>query len=68
MDPGGKKITYLQCQTCGEIYKIPYQVADDRLYVEANCPNCGVVTSLNLGSEKEDLYYYLNENFDCRYY
>ena len=69
MDSDGKKnITYIQCQTCGEIYKIPRIVAIDNLYVEENCPNCGIMTGLNLGSKKEDIYYFLNENFDYRYY
>lgn len=65
---GKKNITYIQCQTCGKIYKIPCTVQVDKLYVKANCPNCGVVTGLNLGGEKEDLYYFLNENLDYRYY
>jgi len=68
VDSDGKKFTYIQCQTCGEVYKIAQTVEIDRLYVEANCPNCGVTTGLNLGDKKEDLYYYLNENLDWRYY
>lgn len=68
MDSERKKITYIQCQTCGEIYKITRKVEIDKLYVAANCPNCGVTTGLNLGDKKEDLYFYLNENFDYRYY
>ena len=63
-----KKVTYIQCQTCGEIYKISYSVRIDELYVQTHCPNCGLATGLNLGDKEEDLYFYLNENFDYRYY
>ena len=68
MDSGGKKITYIQCQTCGEIYRIPWAIGIDELYAEANCPNCGITIGLNLGDKEEDLYLYWNENFDYRYY
>ena len=33
-----EKITYIQCQTCGEIYKITRKVEIDKLYVVANLP------------------------------
>ena len=69
MDSEGKrKITYIQCQTCGEIYKIPRKVEIDTLYVDTHCPNCGVTTGLNLGDKEEDLYFYYNANLDYRYY
>lgn len=68
MDSDGKRITYIQCQTCGEVYRIPQAIAVDKLYVEANCPTCGNNTGLNLGDEEEDLYYFYNPNFDYRYY
>ena len=68
MDSDGKKITYIQCQTCGEIYRLPQVIAIDELYVEANCPVCGNDTGLNLGNNQDDLYYFINENFDYRYY
>ena len=68
MDSERTKITYIQCQTCGEIYKVPYKVEIDKLYVNAECPNCDATTGLNLGDRQEDLYWYYNENFDSRYY
>lgn len=68
MDSERKKITYIQCQTCGDIYSVKHKVAVDVLYVNAHCPNCGITTGLNLGDSKEDLYFYWNENFDRRYY
>ena len=63
-----KQITFLQCQECGVVYTFPHIVAIDKLYVQADCPNCGVTTALNLGNKEEDLYWYYNESVDSRYY
>ena len=68
MSTGGRKITYIQCQECGQTYEIPYEVEIDKLYVIADCPNCGISKGLNLGDKKEDLYYFYNESLDPRYY
>lgn len=69
MDSGRKKQnTFVQCQTCGEIYQIPYEVEIDKLYIEADCPKCGHQTGLNLGDKEEDIYFYYNVNLDNRYY
>ena len=63
-----KKVTYIQCQTCGEIYKISYAVRIDELYVQTHCPNCGLATGLNLGDKEEDKYLYYDCTKDPRYY
>ena len=69
MCPNGKKeCTYIQCQTCGEIYQIRHEVPIDKLYVMCECPICGSLKGLNLGNDKEDIYYYYNTNLDDRYY
>lgn len=69
MSTDGKKIkTFIQCQTCGRIYRIPQAIPIEKLYVLTNCPDCGVTTGLNLGDNKEDVYLYMNNNLDSRYY
>ena len=68
MFTAGEKITHIQCQECGQIYEVPYAVEIDKLYVIADCPNCGMAKGLNLGNEKEDLYYFYNINLDPRCY
>ena len=68
MFTGGKKITYIQCQDCGEIYEVSYEVEIDKLYIIANCPNCGIAKGLNLGGNKEDKYYFYDVVMDGRYY
>ena len=65
---GNNRITYIQCQDCGRIYEIPYEVEVDKLYVFANCPNCGIAKGLNLGDKEEDRYLYYNVVMDTRYY
>ena len=65
---GRNKTTWLQCQTCGEIYQIQREVPIEQLYVAAHCPNCGLAIGLNLGYQQEDLYYFYNVNLDRRHY
>lgn len=68
-DNGGrKKRTYVQCQTCGKIFQVPYAVEIDKLYIEAKCSNCGETTGLNLGEKEEEIYFYYNANLDERHY
>lgn len=68
MDSGRKKRTYVQCQTCGRIFQIPYTVEIDKLYIEAECSNCGESTGLNLGDQEEEIYNFYNVNVDPRFY
>lgn len=63
-----RKETFVQCQTCGDVYKFSRIVAIDKIYVQANCPRCGMTTALNLGNKEEDIYIYYNENVDPRQY
>lgn len=63
-----KKFTWIQCQTCGEIYQIPCTVPIDQIFIAVNCPECGVTTGLNLGCDEDDIYLYMNTNTDLRYY
>ena len=65
---GKNNFTRIQCQTCGQIYDVPYEVSIDKLYVMADCPECGIAIGLNLGNEEEDTYYFYNANLDPRYY
>ena len=63
-----RKCCHIQCQTCGIIYTIPHNIPIEEIYIKENCPNCGVVTGLNLGSDENDVYVYMCENVDPRYY
>ena len=69
MDTDGRKqTTWVQCQMCGEIYQIPYEVDIDKLYVMSYCPNCGITKGINLGDKEEDKYYFYNVVLDNKYY
>ena len=60
---------WIQCQQCGDIYWIEEEVPIDKLYVASVCPRCGDYgNGLNCGDNKDDLYLYMNENLDPRYY
>ena len=60
--------TFLQCQSCGEIFEYPRIVRIDTLYLQAHCQNCGMATALNLGSKEEDIAIYMNSNIDPRFF
>lgn len=68
MDLKKKKCCHIQCQVCGMIYTAQRNIPFEEMYVKANCPNCGIVTGLNLGDNEDDVYVYMNENIDPRYY
>lgn len=69
MDPNGrKKRTYVQCQTCGKIFQVPYAIEIDKMYIDAECSSCGKSTGLNLGDKEEEIYNFYNVNVDPRHY
>lgn len=69
MNTEGKKIkTWVQCTGCGKIYQIPQRVSIEKLYIITNCSTCGITKVLNLGEQKEDIYYFYDVNTDPRYY
>lgn len=53
---------------CGQVYQVKRQISIEELYVAADCPVCGVTTGLNLGDTEDDIYLYMCENVDPRYY
>lgn len=63
-----KNFTYIQCQTCGEVYRIPCLVPIDETFIATNCPECGVTTGLNLGCDEDEIYLYMNPNVDSRFF
>ena len=64
-----KSGTWIQCQTCGKVYHIEEDVPIDKIYITSFCPRCDEYTKgLNCGDSKDDLYLYMNENCDPRYY
>jgi hypothetical protein len=58
----------VQCQYCGNIYYVEQEIPIDAFIVDLVCPECGYTRALNCGENKEDIYLYMNENVDYRYY
>ena len=59
--------TWVQCQCCGYLYQIDMKIKIDKSIINSECAKCGYERALNCG-DKEDIYLYMNENFDRRYY
>ena len=68
MEVKGKDRTWIQCQSCGNIYLINKKVSIERSIVKSVCPECDCPVGLNCGDSKEDIYYFMNPNVDSRYY
>ena len=68
MDGRGKECTWIQCQSCGNIYLINNKVSIERSIVKSECPECYGHVGLNCGDKEEDIYVYMNVNLDNRYY
>ena len=60
--------SFVQCQYCGDIYYIDRDIPVDAFIVKSICPNCGYKKALNCGKDREDIYLYMNESLDSRYY
>lgn len=63
-----KEYTYVQCQCCGRLYTVDNKIPITMSIVNSRCPKCGDYVGLNCGSNEEDIYLYMNENLDWRYY
>lgn len=68
MDLKKKKCCHIQCQICGIIYTVQRNIPIEKMYVKVNCPNCGIVTGLNLGDNEDDVYVYYDNTKDPRFY
>lgn len=68
MDSKKNSGNYMQCQYCGNIYYLDQEVSVDKLIIDSECPKCGYTRALNCGDRKEDIYLYMNESIDPRYY
>lgn len=68
MEPREHKGSFVQCQYCGNIYYTEQEIQIDQLMVNIVCPKCGYSRALNCGENKEDIYLYMNESIDPRYY
>lgn len=65
---GDKEGTWIQCQECGHIYWIDREVPVDILYIASYCPRCDGTKGLNCGNDADEIYLYMNENMDPRFY
>ena len=63
-----KDRTYVQCQYCGHIYRVEYEISIEDSIIESECPKCGDMVGLNLGDKEEDIYLYYNCTIDSRWY
>jgi predicted nucleic acid-binding Zn-ribbon protein len=68
MKSKGKQSTWVQCQSCGNIYQIADKVSIEKSIIQSVCPRCGGNIGLNCGDKEEDIYIYMNPNLDERYY
>lgn len=68
MKSKGKQSTWVQCQSCGNIYQIADKVLIEKSIIQSVCPRCGENIGLNCGDKEEDIYIYMNPNLDERYY
>lgn len=68
MKSEGKQSTWVQCQSCGEIYQIADKVSIEKSIIQSVCQRCGKCVGLNCGDKEEDIYMYMNPNVDKRYY
>ena len=60
--------SFVQCQTCGNIYYTEQEIPIDAFIIDSICSNCGRTRALNCGKNREDIYLYMNEALDPRYY
>ena len=67
---GKRKEAWVQCTNCGRVYQtlVSDKTTIEDMYIIDDCPNCGVITTLNLGENEEDKYLYYDVNLDASYY
>ena len=69
MSAGKEKGCWIQCQQCGHVFWLDQEVPIEKLYVASVCPGCGSYgNGLNCGDDGDDIYLYMSENVDPRYY
>lgn len=68
MKSNGKESTWIQCQSCGNIYQIANKISIEKSIVNSMCPRCEGRVGLNCGDKEQDIYLYMNINLDNRYY
>lgn len=62
-----KKKYYAQCMVCGHIYQTE-KLNIEIMYIDHQCPKCGAVRGLNVGSDILDKFLYYDVIKDERYY
>lgn len=68
MDLTKTKPTWIQCVKCGHLFQTEQPVSIEELYVISICPKCGGRTGLNCGTERDDIYLYMDQGLDERYF
>ena len=64
-----KKEVWVQCQTCGELYKSTIEYNIEEIYIKLSCPGCRDDTAhLILSEDDSEIYDLYNLNADPRYY
>lgn len=60
--------SFVQCQYCGNIYYTEQEISIDAFIINLKCPLCGYKKALNCGTNREDIYLYMNESLDPKQY
>lgn len=68
MKSKAKQGTYVQCQSCGNIYLIVDNISIEQSIIQSVCPSCGENIGLNCGNKEEDIYRFYDVVLDERYY
>ena len=63
-----KESTFIQCQDCGALYEVIYEISIEKSIVKMECPECGGHIGLNCGNNRDDIALYINSYVDPRYY
>jgi hypothetical protein len=63
------KKMWLQCQSCGVLYKQEVECDIEDTYIQEECPKCrDETTHLVCGTNEDELYWLYNVNVDPQYY
>lgn len=60
---------WLQCQSCGVLYRKEVECDIEDIYIQDECPKCrDETTHLVCGKNEDELYWFYNVNVDPQYY
>ena len=60
--------SYVQCLECGQVHRMKTKLSVEVFTTKIKCPYCNFNKGINCGDNIEDIYLYISENIDPRYY